>query len=89
MCKPFLKGYLAMDASWNMCFVIEYDARYNVLTQHLDTFLLEVPDRTAWVVMAMPTYPETVGGQPPWRLVTDSGNKMIWLPRTLSLNQSQ
>ena len=33
MCKPFLKGYLAMDASWNMCFVIEYDARYNVLTQ--------------------------------------------------------
>ena len=51
---PFLKGYLAMDASWNVCFVIEFDARYNILTQPLNTFLLEVQDGT--VVMAMPTY---------------------------------
>ena len=54
-----------------ICF-IEYDARYNVLTQPLDTFLLELQDGTAWVVMAMPTYPETVGGQPPRRLVKAS-----------------
>ena len=67
-----------MDASWTMHFVTEYCARYKVLTQSLDTFLLELQDGTAWVAMAMPTYPETVGGQPPWRLAkaSDLGHQL-------------
>ena len=66
-----------MDASWNV-FVINVDyVMHNVRPQPLGILPVELQNGTAWVAMAMPADPETVGWQPPRRLVTDSGEKQV------------